>query len=302
MTKLSSKSSKKIVRSISYHSMVLPMIILYCLFVIYPFISTIIHSFTDYSSMKMFEYDFVGLENYVRVFRTKNQMDVILRTVKYAFLITVIQTACALPLAIFLNSKIKTRNVLRGIFFFPAVLSPIVVGYLWSFLFSTSSFGPINNVLTSLGLHTINFFGDPGIALYSILFTQVWQWTGWSMVIILANLQSIDQTYYEAAKIDGAGPLQSFFSITIPLLYPSVNVLIVTGLVGGLKVYDIIVSTTGGGPFNSTSTIIQSIINQAIGGGEYSLGAAFSVIFFLIVFAITAVLMKFMKKWEESIR
>lgn len=282
--------------------MVLPLLVLYGLFVIYPFLSTFFYSFTDYSSMKMFDFGFVGLKNYLNVFQTKTQMDAILHTIQYAVILTVAQTLLALPLAVFLNTKLRGRNILRSIFFFPAVLSPIVVGYLWGFLFSTSAYGPINNLLKGMGLPAINFFGDPDLALYSIIFTQVWQWTGWSMVIILANLQSIDPAYYEAARIDGAGPIQSFFRITLPLLYPSVNVLVVTGLVGGLKVYDIIVSTTGGGPFNATSTIIQSIINQAIGGGQYSLGAAYSVIFFIIVLIFTWLVMLIMRKWEEAIQ
>ena len=302
-TKNRSKISKRALgERVSYHSMVLPLFVLYGLFVIYPFLSTIFYSFTDYSSMKMFDFDFVWLKNYINVFKTKNQMDNVLRTIKYAVIITVLQTALALPLAIFLNTKLKGRNILRSIFFFPAMLSPIVVGYLWGFLFSTSAYGPINNILESLGLDKINFFGDPDMALYSIIFTQLWQWVGWSMVIILANLQSIDATYYEAARIDGATPVQMFFHITLPLLYPSVNVLIVSGLVGGLKVYDIIVSTTGGGPFNSTSTIIQSIINQAIGGGQYSLGAAYSVIFFILVLLFTWFVMLIMRKWEEAVK
>lgn len=301
--RISKKANRRILNErISYHSMVLPLFVLYGLFVIYPFLSTIFYSFTDYSSMKMFDFDFVWLKNYINVFKTKNQMDTVLRTIKYAVIITVLQTALALPLAIFLNTKLKGRNILRSIFFFPAMLSPIVVGYLWGFLFSTSAYGPINNILESLGLDKINFFGDPDLALYSIIFTQLWQWVGWSMVIILANLQSIDATYYEAARIDGATPVQMFFRITLPLLYPSVNVLIVSGLVGGLKVYDIIVSTTGGGPFNSTSTIIQSIINQAIGGGQYSLGAAYSVIFFILVLLFTWFVMLIMRKWEEAVK
>ena len=297
-----SPKRRRLGKSISYHSMVLPLLILYSLFVIYPFLSTVFYSFTDYSSMNMLDFGFVGLKNYIAVFKTKSQLDAILHTIQYAIILTVAQTIIALPLAVFLNTKLKSRNILRSVFFFPAVLSPIVVGYLWSFLFSTSAYGPINNILKGMGLSSINFFGDPDIALYSIIITQVWQWAGWSMVIILANLQSIEPTYYEAARIDGAGPLQSFFRITLPLLYPSINVLIVTGLVGGLKVYDIIVSTTGGGPFNSTSTIIQSIINQAIGGGRYSLGAAYSVIFFIIVLIFTWFVMLIMKRWEEAVK
>lgn len=227
-----------------YHIMVLPMLILYLTFIIYPFLSTIFYSFTDYSSSKLFNYSFVGIKNYLAVFETKNQLDAIVHTLKYAIIITVVQAIVAVVLAVFLNKGLKSTSILRGIFFFPAVMSPLVVGYIWSFLFSTSSYGPINNILTSLGLEKINFFGDPRIALYAIIFTQIWQWTGYNMVIVLANLQTIDKNYYEAAEVDGATGWQKFCRITLPLLYPSMNVVVVTSLIGGLKVYDIIISTT----------------------------------------------------------
>lgn len=295
------KKGKHFKRGMAYHLMVLPLLILYVTFIIYPFLSTIFYSFTDYSSSKLFDYEFVGLKNYLAVFDTQNQIDAIVHTLQYAIIITVVQSIVAVILAVFLNKKMKTTNILRSIFFFPAVMSPLVVGYIWSFLFSTSSYGPINNILVGLGLDKINFFGDPNIALYAIIFTQIWQWTGYNMVIVLANLQTIDQTYYEAAEVDGATGLQKFFHITLPLLYPSMNVVVVTSLIGGLKVYDIIVSTTNGGPFYATTTIIQSIIGQAIGGGQYGLGAALSVLFLFIILAFTKVVMKFMDKWEGAI-
>lgn len=295
------KSSRRFRNGMGYHIMVLPMLILYLTFIIYPFLSTIFYSFTDYSSSKLFDYSFVGIKNYLAVFETKNQLDAIGHTLQYAVIITVVQAIVAVVLAVFLNKELKSTNLLRGIFFFPAVMSPLVVGYIWSFLFSTSSYGPINNLLTSFGLEKINFFGDPKIALYSIIFTQIWQWTGYNMVIVLANLQTIDKTYYEAAEVDGATGFQKFWRITLPLLYPSMNVVVVTSLIGGLKVYDIIISTTNGGPFYATTTIIQSIIGQAIGGGQYGLGAALSVLFLLIILAFTKVVMHFMDKWEGAI-
>lgn len=295
------KKKRHFKRSLAYHTMVLPLLILYLTFIIYPFLSTIYYSFTDYSSSNLFDVNFVGLKNYLAVFDTQNQIDAIVHTLKYAIIITVVQAIVAVVLAVFLNKKMKTTNILRSVFFFPAVMSPLVVGYIWSFLFSTSSYGPINNILVSLGLEKINFFGDPNLALYSIIFTQIWQWTGYNMVIVLANLQTIDQTYYEAAEVDGASGIQKFFNITLPLLYPSMNVVIVTSLIGGLKVYDIIVSTTNGGPFYATTTIIQSIIGQAIGGGQYGLGAALSVLFLIIILLFTKLVMKFMDKWEEGI-
>lgn len=295
------KKCRRFRNGMGYHIMVLPMLILYLTFIIYPFLSTIFYSFTDYSSSKLFNYSFVGIKNYLAVFETKNQLDAIGHTLQYAIIITVVQAIVAVVLAVFLNKGLKSTNILRGIFFFPAVMSPLVVGYIWSFLFSTSSYGPINNLLTSLGLEKINFFGDPKLALYSIIFTQIWQWTGYNMVIVLANLQTIDKTYYEAAEVDGATGWQKFWRITLPLLYPSMNVVVVTSLIGGLKVYDIIISTTNGGPFYATTTIIQSIIGQAIGGGQYGLGAALSVLFLLIILAFTKVVMHFMDKWEGAI-
>lgn len=295
------KKGKHFKRGIGYHAMVLPLLILYVTFIIYPFLSTIFYSFTDYSSSKLFDFSFVGLKNYMSVFETKNQLDAIAHTLKYAIIITVVQAIIAIALAVFLNVKMKTTNILRSIFFFPAVMSPLVVGYIWSFLFSTSSYGPINNILTGLGLEKINFFGDPKIALYAVIFTQIWQWSGYNMVIVLANLQTIDKTYYEAAEVDGATAWQKFSRITLPLLYPSMNVVVVTSLIGGLKVYDIILSTTNGGPFYATTTIMQSIIGQAIGGGQYGRGAALSILFLLIILLFTKVVMHFMDKWEGAI-
>lgn len=294
-------NKRKFRESLAYHAMVLPMLIMFVLFIIYPFCSTVFYSFTDYSSFNLFDYKFVGMQNYLGVFESGNQLAAIEHTIRYAAIITVVQTLTALFLALTLTVKFKTSNFLRTLFFFPAVFSPLVVGYLWSFLYSTSNSGPINQLLQGIGLDKINFLGDPKIALYAVLFTQVWQWSGYSMVIIIANLKSIDPSLYEVSAIDGASKVQQFFHITLPMLYPSMNVLIVTGIINGLKVYDIIVATTGGGPFYSTITIVQSIINQAIGGGYYGQGAAFSVIFLIIILVLTQLVLRILNKWEEAI-
>lgn len=283
--------------------MIAPSTILYLLFIVYPFLATIYYSFTNYSNSHLFDYKLVGFKNYIEVLTSDLQMGAIGRSLLYAVLMTGFQLLFAIPLAVALtNTKIKGKGILRTAFYFPAVISSLIIGYIWSFLFSTSFYGPINNMLESLGLPTVNFFGNPDIALYSIIFTQVWQWTGWAMVIISANIANIPTTYYEAAKIDGAGPLQRFSRITFPLLYPSVSVVMISSLTGGLKVYDIIVSTTGGGPADSTLTIMGYIISHSIGGGYLGLGSAFSVVFFIILIVFTAILMKSLQKWEEAVQ
>ena len=236
---------------------ILPALIIYLLFSITPFLYTIYYSFTDYTDMNPINLHFVGLKNYIKVLQTPVMLAAIKNSVIYAILLTGFQTLLGLPLAFVLNQKLKSRNLLRAVFFFPAVFSSLIIGYLWNFIMSSSDFGLINNILHQLGLGTLNFFTSKN-ALYSVILTQIWQWTGWAMVIFLANLQSISPDLYEAAEIDGANGLKKFMYVTLPLMCPSVKIVIVTGLIGGMKVFDIIYSMTSGGPGDANTDSYDS--------------------------------------------
>ena len=267
---------------------ILPALIIYLLFSITPFLYTIYYSFTDYTDMNPINLHFVGLKNYIKVLQTPVMLAAIKNSVIYAILLTGFQTLLGLPLAFVLNQKLKSRNLLRAVFFFPAVFSSLIIGYLWNFIMSSSDFGLINNILHQLGLGTLNFFTSKN-ALYSVILTQIWQWTGWAMVIFLANLQSISPDLYEAAEIDGANGLKKFMYVTLPLMCPSVKIVIVTGLIGGMKVFDIIYSMTSGGPGDATQTVMTVMMKKGISEGFYSTGSAFGVCFFIIVLAISAI-------------
>ena len=280
---------------------ILPALIIYLLFSITPFLYTIYYSFTDYTDMNPINLHFVGLKNYIKVLQTPVMLAAIKNSVIYAILLTGFQTLLGLPLAFVLNQKLKSRNLLRAVFFFPAVFSSLIIGYLWNFIMSSSDFGLINNILHQLGLGTLNFFTSKN-ALYSVILTQIWQWTGWAMVIFLANLQSISPDLYEAAEIDGANGLKKFMYVTLPLMCPSVKIVIVTGLIGGLKVFDIIYSMTSGGPGDATQTVMTVMMKKGISEGFYSTGSAFGVCFFIIVLAISAIVTKLMGKWSEAIQ
>ena len=280
---------------------ILPALIIYLLFSITPFLYTIYYSFTDYTDMNPINLHFVGLKNYIKVLQTPVMLAAIKNSVIYAILLTGFQTLLGLPLAFVLNQKLKSRNLLRAVFFFPAVFSSLIIGYLWNFIMSSSDFGLINNILHQLGLGTLNFFTSKN-ALYSVILTQIWQWTGWAMVIFLANLQSISPDLYEAADIDGAGGIKKFFYVTLPLMCPSVKIIVVTGLIGGMKVFDIIYSMTSGGPGNATETVMTVMMKKGISDGFYSTGSAFGVCFFAIVLVISAVVTKLMGKWSDSIQ
>ena len=280
---------------------ILPALIIYLLFSITPFLYTIYYSFTDYTDMNPINLHFVGLKNYIKVLQTPVMLAAIKNSVIYAILLTGFQTLLGLPLAFVLNQKLKSRNLLRAVFFFPAVFSSLIIGYLWNFIMSSSDFGLINNILHQLGLGTLNFFTSKN-ALYSVILTQIWQWTGWAMVIFLANLQSISPDLYEAAEIDGANGLKKFMYVTLPLMCPSVKIVIVTGLIGGMKVFDIIYSMTSGGPGDATQTVMTVLMKKGISEGFYSTGSAFGVCFFIIVLAISAIVTKLMGKWSEAIQ
>ena len=280
---------------------ILPALIIYLLFSIIPFLYTIYYSFTDYTDMNPINLHFVGLKNYIKVLQTPVMLAAIKNSVIYAILLTGFQTLLGLPLAFVLNQKLKSRNLLRAVFFFPAEISSLIIGYLWNFIMSSSDFGLINNILHQLGLGTLNFFTSKN-ALYSVILTQIWQWTGWAMVIFLANLQSISPDLYEAAEIDGANGLKKFMYVTLPLMCPSVKIVIVTGLIGGMKVFDIIYSMTSGGPGDATQTVMTVMMKKGISEGFYSTGSAFGVCFFIIVLAISAIVTKLMGKWSEAIQ
>ena len=280
---------------------ILPALIIYLLFSITPFLYTIYYSFTDYTDMNPINLHFVGLKNYIKVLQTPVMLAAIKNSVIYAILLTGFQTLLGLPLAFVLNQKLKSRNLLRAVFFFPAVFSSLIIGYLWNFIMSSSDFGLINNIFHQLGLGTLNFFTSKN-ALYSVILTQIWQWTGWAMVIFLANLQSISPDLYEAAEIDGANGLKKFIYVTLPLMCPSVKIVIVTGLIGGMKVFDIIYSMTSGGPGDATQTVMTVMMKKGISEGFYSTGSAFGVCFFIIVLAISAIVTKLMGKWSEAIQ
>ena len=280
---------------------ILPALIIYLLFSITPFLYTIYYSFTDYTDMNPINLHFVGLKNYIKVLQTPVMLAAIKNSVIYAILLKGFQTLLGLPLAFVLNQKLKSRNLLRAVFFFPAVFSSLIIVYLWNFIMSSSDFGLINNILHQLGLGTLNFFTSKN-ALYSVILTQIWQWTGWAMVIFLANLQSISPDLYEAAEIDGANGLKKFMYVTLPLMCPSVKIVIVTGLIGGMKVFDIIYSMTSGGPGDATQTVMTVMMKKGISEGFYSTGSAFGVCFFIIVLAISAIVTKLMGKWSEAIQ
>ena len=284
---------------IPYVLMALPAVAVFITFFILPLVFTIRYSFYNWTNFST-DVFFVGLKNYKKLFSDITIIGGIKNSLTYAFFTVLLQNLISLPVAVVLNTKFKGKNFFRATFFCPAVLSTLVVGYLWKYILSASDFGFVNQILNQLGVGTVNFLGNGKLALVSIIFTQVWQWFGWSMVIYLGNLQSISDDLYEAASIDGASTLRKFWHITIPGLAPAIKINLVTGIISGLKVFDVVLSMTNGGPAHKTDTIL-SLMFAKFSEGNYGYASSFGIMFLIVSMVLSAVLLGLFGKWERRL-
>lgn len=281
--------------------MVLPAFIGFMALFIIPTAMSFLYSLTNWSVYNS-NIRFVGLKNFIKLFQDEKTVAAIWNSVRYAVSITIVQNALAIVLAVLLNKKSRASSVVKSLTFLPAVLSIMVVGYLFQYIMTSADGGLLNSIIRSLGGKPVNWLGNKDIALYSVLITQVWQWTGWSMVIYIANLKSIDGTLYEASEIDGAGKWQQFWRVTLPLLYPAVSFNVLMSLIGGMKMFDAVFVMTKGGPGYATETIMTTLIREGFNNGKTAYACAFAVVFFIIVFTFSKLLTYLLNKWEGAVQ
>ena len=238
----------------------LPGIFLFLLFFIVPFLMGFRYSFTNWNFRRA---DFVGLENYVSILKNPNMSIAFKNTFLFTIVTTAGKVSIGMLLAVLLNRQLKTTNYLRTVFYMPAVVNSIAVGIVFTSLMHPSK-GLINTALRAAGLTGFQpkWLTDTGIAMLSICFIEIWKWSGYTMMILLAGMQNISKDYYEAALMDGATKWQQFTKITVPLLMASINNVVVLSIIGGLKVFDIVVATTGGGPGYATEVFNTMIYNS----------------------------------------
>lgn len=278
-------------------NLLLPALAVYLIFFILPSLSGIFYSFTYWD---LFTVRYAGFENFKNILSDPDLNIAIKNTFIFALLTSVFKQLFGIILALFLNQKLKTRNLLRSIFFFPAILSSVAVGLIFSALMYPT--GLINSLLQDLGLSfmALDWLGDRRIAIFSVSFVEVWKWTGIVMVLILAGLQSISKEYFEAANIDGANSIKKFWYITLPLIMPSFNNAFILGIIGGLKVFDIIYATTQGGPGTATD-VMNSLVFKSFGAGRYGEASAANLLLTVIVFIITFAFYSVLRKKEVEV-
>ncbi|MGO4535057.1 carbohydrate ABC transporter permease [Leifsonia sp. 2MCAF36] len=256
----------------------IPALVLYVVFFAVPTIASFYFSLTRWS---LFDSQFIGFANFVQFFQDPQLYTSFIHTLIYAFLTSAAKVVIGFLLALLLTSPVVGRGYLRAVVFFPVLLSTIGVGILWKSLLDPFH-GMVNGVLGFFGLPQPGWFTDPNLALYSIAGVDIWKGVGIATLIFMAGIVAIPSEYFEAARIDGASSWQILRRITLPLSRGATATVIILSLIGGLRSFDIIWATTGGGP-GFTSDVIASVIYKQYQAGFFGLSTAGNVVLFLVV-------------------
>ncbi len=274
---------------------VLPAFLIYFVFKLAPMIAGIYLALLNWDGINPAR--FVGVQNFKVMIGDPVIAQALLHNVLYAAGTVVGKITISLFLALLLNQALRARGVYRTVLFLPVVMSFVVVGILWSWIFN-AQFGLVNNLLQALHLDFLaaDWLGDPKVALYSLMLVDMWKWYGFHMVIFLAGLQQIPNELYESARIDGATRFRQFLSITLPLLQPVMLVNVTLALMGGFNVFDIPYVMTEGGPANSTTVMALDLYREGFQFYKFGYSAAMSYVLLVIVTLVAAVQMKLMTR------
>ena len=274
--------------------LILPWLIGFCIFKLYPFVSSLVYSFTDYDLFKGVQ-NVVGFQNYIDAFTKAKNVKALKVTFTYAFMTVPLKLIFALFIAYILNFKIKGVGLFRTAYYVPSILGgSVAIAVLWKALFKND--GVVNTILTMLGFESINFLADKNWALFIICLLRVWQF-GSAMVLFLAALKGVPEDLYEAASIDGATKGRQFLSITIPLISPVIFYNLVTQLVQAFPEFNGPYIITNGGPRNATTLISVIVYNTAFKDYKVGMSSAMAWVMFVIVMILTIIAFVSQKKW-----
>lgn len=265
--------------------MYIPALLLFAVFIFYPFLKGLQISFTSWDGYSQ-GYKWIGLDNYKRMFTDKNIGTVVLNTFIYGVGSTFFQNLIGLLYAIFLNQAIKGKSLVRTVIYLPVIVSPLIMGYIWYFFFQYKG-GALNDIIMLFSDKPLNLLGDPHLNVWLITFVNTFQYLGIAMVIYLAGLQGIPKDYYEASLIDGASTFKQFLNVTLPLLAPSITINIVLNLIGGLKLFDVIVALTNGGPGYASASLSTFMYQLYFGRQDAGYAASMGILMFLIISVVS---------------
>ncbi|MBE1441496.1 MULTISPECIES: carbohydrate ABC transporter permease [unclassified Paenibacillus] len=276
-----------------------PALVFFSIIVIVPFLMSIYYSFTEWNGVTS-TIKWIGLDNFKKIIvDDKDFHSSFWFTAKFTITNVLLANGVGFILALLLTQALKTRNILRTVFFMPNVIGGLLLGFIWQFIF-VKGFTTIGEA-TNIGFFQLPWLGDAPTAFWGLVIVSVWQTAGYLMVIYIAALANVPKDIVEAAYIDGASRWQTLRQITIPLIMPAVTVCLFLTISWAFKMYDLNVSLTKGGPFNSTQSVALNIYDEAFRNNRYGLGTAKAFIFFIVVALITMVQVWMTKKKEVEV-
>lgn len=284
-------------RDKTFWTIIIPVLILFFIFNTLPMIKGVVYSFTNYRGYGT--YDYVGIRNYIDLFSDARVGKSYLFTFKYALVGTVLVNVLSLVMALGLNSKIRFKSALRGIYFVPNILGGLVIGYIFSFMFTYIV--PAAGAAFNISWIQNSILSSEKYAWIGVLIVGVWQAVAMNTIIYISGLQTVPQDVYEASMLDGASKWKEFWHVTLPLVVPFVTINLVLSTKNFLMVFDQIISLTKGGPAQSTESISYLIYRNGMDGGQFGFQSANAVIFFIVIVAISIFQMTIMNKKEEQL-
>lgn len=281
---------------IAAYVFIAPVTIGLIVFYIWPFIQNIWFSFNDVNKFNMAT--FVGLSNYQELFKDKEVGKAFLNTLKYVLFTVPVGLFCSILLASLMNANIRGKSIYRTLYFLPSVTMAAAVAIVWKWIYN-EKMGILNSTIRALGGEGHGWLTDPKTALFMVMIVAIWMSVGYNMIILLAGMQGISGSYYEAAKIDGASPVQSFFKITIPLLTPTIFFVLITAIIGGFQTFDVIymmIAKTNP-VYEDVQTVVMLFYRQAFDYGHKGYAAAISLFIFAVIMLVTIIQLIGQKKW-----
>lgn len=279
--------------------MYLPVVCLFLMFIIYPLIKGVSISLTNWNGYSE-KFAFIGMENYKKMFSDRNFSLIIKNTLIYGIGSTVLQNVFGLVYAVLLDNRSRMVGFARAAIYLPIMVAPLIMGYIWYFMFQPVG-GAVNDILTLLGIETVDLLTKGTTTVWLITFINSYQYVGFAMMVYLAGLQTIPEDYQEAAKIDGATSAQSFFLVKMPLLIPSITVNVVTNLIGSLKLFDIIIAMTNGGPGYATQSLSTMMYQLYFAKQDAGYAAAMGIFMFLTIAALSIVTLLWLRRKEVDV-
>ena len=262
-------------------------VVLFALFFVWPAVIGLVYSFTNYTGVGAFQ--FIGLDNYQNLFGDSTFYDALFRTLLYTVLVVPLNFVLSLFIANLVVSKqAKGASVARVVFFVPWLISPIVVGVLWRWLFG-ENFGLINYVIEKLGGSAVPWQSNADLSLGVVVMAGAWWGTAFSMLLFIAAIKNVPTSYYEAASLDGAGPWRQFISITLPSIAPTSFIVILLNTINAMKEYPLFVSLNNGGPGTANNLLVQYIYQTGFNRGQIGYASAASFVLMLILMAVAII-------------